>query len=185
MDGSFVNFKKVMAEFAQEVTLASMRELGTRKVGKNRRYGDATGTLRRSLSHKIDGYKITWFVKPPADEYADFINAGVNGTQVNHDSPYSFKSKRPPAEAIMAWMKVKPVRLRDPKTGEFIKQTPERMLSAAIRIAGGIQRQGITPVPFFTNGFDSQVPKWEPKLWDALQEDIANQMENDLDNDAE
>lgn len=167
-------FDKVYREFAQEVTYASMRELGSRKVGRNSRYGDATGTLRRSLSFEIDGLNARWFAQPPADAYADFINQGVNGTEQDRGSEYSFGSKRPPSDAILQWMKVKPVRLRDPKTGEFVKQTPEKMLSAAIRIAGSIQRKGILGIPFFQLGYDSQYAKWEDRLWDALGEDVAD-----------
>jgi len=146
-------------EFAEEVVDASRRELGTKRIGRNPRYGVATRTLQRSLAFKFrygkTGVKgIELYARGRARDYASFIHWGVNGNLVRHGSPFSYTTKQPPTEAVREWMKVKPVRLRDPKTGAFIKQTESKLNSAAFLIARSIKRKGIPGVRYFVNGFD-------------------------------
>ena len=150
---------KAWIEFAQEVVNASKRELGTKRIGKNPRYGVATRTLQRSLTYKLGKTKgqvdsIELKASGKAKYYAAFIHWGVNGNQVRHGSPFSFRRKQPPTDEVRKWMKVKPVRLRDPKTGAFIKQTEGKLNSAAFLIARSIKRKGIPGVRYFVNGFD-------------------------------
>ena len=176
-------FIKVWHEFGVSMNLAAKRELGTRRIGKNRRYGEATGTLRRSLSVRIVGGAMggtqIFYAKPPADSYARFISEGVNGTIKKHGSPYSYGSKAPPIAAIREWMKVKPVRLRD-KNGQFIEQTEARLNSAAFGIAQGIKKNGIVGVKYYERAYDLMWPRWQDKLYDAMQSDIETQMMKEL-----
>ena len=76
------HFDKVWNEFATEAVNASRRELGIKRIGKNKNYGVATRTLQRNLKVTIDGQTLDFSANPPADRYADFINAGVNGTKL-------------------------------------------------------------------------------------------------------
>ena len=146
-------------EFAEEVVDASRRELGTKRIGKNPRYGVATRTLQRSLAFKFrygkTGVKsIELYARGKAGQYAAFIHWGVNGNVVRRGSPFSYTTKQPPTEAVREWMRVKPVRLRDPKTGAYIKQSESKLNSAAFLIARSIKRKGIPGVRYFVNGFD-------------------------------
>ena len=161
-------FIKVWHEFGVSMNLAAKRELGTRRIGKNKRYGEATGTLRRSLSVRIvggamGGTQIFY----------------VNGTIKKHGSPYSYGSKAPPIAAIREWMKVKPVRLRD-KNGQFIEQTEARLNSAAFGIAQGIKKNGIVGVKYYERAYDLMWPRWQDKLYNAMQSDIETQMMKEL-----
>jgi hypothetical protein len=174
--------KEVWNEFGRDITDAARRQLGTRKIGKNRRYGDATGTLRRSLTYTMgtDTVSLSFMASPPADTYANFINYGVNGTEVNRGAPYSMGSKQPPRDAILAWMKAKPVRLRDPKSGSFLQQTPARMNSAAFLIARSIKKKGIHGLFYFQKGYEAVQPDYDTKIMDALAFDIAESMVTQL-----
>lgn len=174
----------VWNKFGEAVTFGAKRNIGVRKVGKNTRYGEASGTLRRSLSFRLDEQTLTldFFANPPADRYAEFMNYGVNGTEVNHGSVYSFGSKQPPRKSILEWMRVKPVRLRNPQTGEFIKQTPARMNSAAFLIARSIKKKGIKGIFYWQEGYRTQIDGFIEDIMDAMARDIAEDMLQSMDN---
>jgi len=172
---------KAWIEFANEVLNASKRELGTKRIGKNPRYGVATRTLQRSLAFKFryakTGVKeIQLYAKGKANEYASYVHWGVNGNQVRHGSPFSYRTKQPPTEAVREWMKVKPVRLRDPKTGAFIKQTESKLNSAAFLIARSIKRKGIPGVRYFVNGFEWAIRRKGDKLAQAVGESFVEKL---------
>lgn len=172
---------KAWIEFAEEVVNASKRELGTKRIGKNPRYGVATRTLQRSLTFKlgkskgkVDSIQLTASGK--SKSYAAFVHWGVNGNQVRRGSPFSYRSKQPPTSEVLKWMKVKPVRLRDPKTGAYIKQTPAKLKSAAFLIARSIKRKGIPGVRYFVNGFDVAFRKKGKQLAEAVGMEFAKKL---------
>jgi len=170
-------------KFGEAMNLAAKRTLGTRRIGKNKRYGEATGTLRRSLSVRVegpDGGTLIFYAKPPADSYAKFMNEGVNGTIRKHGSPYSYTDKAPPISAIRKWMKAKPVRLRN-KDGQFIEQTESRINSAAYGIAQGIKKNGIVGLKYYQRAYDVMWPRWQERLYDSIEKDVVTQMLLDLD----
>ena len=182
INDEFPSFMKEWLEFGVEMNLAAKRELGSRKIGKNNNYGEASGTLRRSLSVRAEGPnggRLIFYAKPPADSYAKFMHEGVNGTIRKHGSPYSYTTKAPPVDSIRKWMKVKPVRLRD-KQGRFITQTEARMNSAAFGIAQGIKRNGIKGIKYYQNAYDLMWPRWSERLMDSMQDDIERQIIADL-----
>lgn len=158
--------------FARKVVEASQRELGTRRIGKNKNYGVATRTLQKSLAFGIvkDAKRVNgiqFFATGKAQNYAPFIHWGVNGTNQSRGSMFSFKTKQPPREAVLQWMRVKPVRLRN-KDGQFIKQTERGLNSAAFLIARSIKRKGIEGVRYFVNGFENAIVKHGAPLAQAI-----------------
>lgn len=182
------NFEAVLQEFAQETTMAAQRNLGSRKIGKNRSYGVSTRKLQRSLTFSIQGGSVTFGSPVP---YAGFVHWGVNGTKKKHGSPYSYTNKQPPVDAILKWMRVKPVRLRD-KNGQFIPSTPyvsektgkeiDPMRSAAFGIASAIKRKGMPGVKYWTEAYETMWPKYAKKLAEAKAEDVVIQLQAQIGN---
>lgn len=173
------DLNKALVEFATDILNASKRELGTRRIGKNRNYGVATRTLQRSLAYKFRYGKkgvtaIQFYAKGKANKYADFIHFGVNGTIKKRGAPFTMK-KQPPRSAVRAWMKVKPVRLRD-ENGAFIKQTEARLNSAAYLIARSIKRKGIEGLFYFEKGYEYAYKKQGKKLQNATAEAVRKQL---------
>ena len=79
-----------------------------------------------------------------------FIDAGVNGLQQSHSSPYSFKTASPNgamAEAIREWIPSAGVQL--PSGNPYIK-TYEQLSWA---ISAGIKKKGLKPKPFIEESF--------------------------------
>jgi hypothetical protein len=164
--------------FADEVLNASKRELGTRRIGKNRNYGVATRTLQKSLKYRIKYGKfgissIEMYASGKAAKYANFVHWGVNGTRKRRGAPYSYTNKQPPTTAVMKWMKAKPVRLRD-ENGKFVKQTPKKLKSAAFLIARSIKRNGVPGVFYFEKGYNYAIKKKKGILEQAVAADVAS-----------
>jgi hypothetical protein len=79
-----------------------------------------------------------------------FIDAGVNGLEQSHSSPYSFKTASPNgamAEAIREWIPSAGVQL--PSDNPYIKTFDQ--LSWAI--AAGVKKKGLKPKPFIEESF--------------------------------
>ena len=164
--------------FADEVLNASKRELGTRRIGKNKNYGVATRTLQRSLKYRIRYGKfgissMELYASGKATKYASFVHFGVNGSRKKRGSPYSYTTKQPPTKAVMQWMQAKPVRLRD-EDGHFIKQTPKKLQSAAFLIARSIKRNGVPGVFYFEKGYQYAIKKKKAILEQAVAADVAS-----------
>ena len=174
--------QKVLEKFAEDATLASMRVLGRRTIGKNKTYGEASGSLRKSLTFKIGKYKEVYsvaFGSPlPQGKYIYF---GVNGTEVNHKSPFSYGSKQPPIDVIREWMRVKPIRLRS-DSGQFVKQTESAMNGLAYVIARSIKKKGIASLKYWELGIDQVLPKWEQKILDAILEEFDDDLKEEDEN---
>jgi hypothetical protein len=170
---NLTDFEKVLGRFAEDVNNAAKRELGSRKIGKNRSYGVASRSLQKSLTYSLKGGRVSFGSPLP---YAAFIHWGVNGTSKNRNAPYSFRSKQPPMEPILQWMKAKPVRLRD-ASGKFVKQTESRLRSAAFLIARSIKRKGIEGLRYYTVALESIVPQYQAELGQALAQDLLRSLE--------
>ena len=170
---------KVLDEFAEEWRLASMRNLGTRTIGKNRSYGATRSRkLEKSLYVKRVGGEIVAGSPLP---YAKFIHYGVSGTKKKRNTPYKFTTKAPPTKPIEKWLGAKPVRLRDPKSGEFVKKTKWRLKSAAWVIAQSIKKRGIPGVAYFSEAFETMYPRFQSKIAEAIALDALDDL-TDLDN---
>jgi|TARA_R100000479_G_scaffold145757_1_gene81203 hypothetical protein len=167
------NYEAILEEFARETTLAAKRELGSRRIGRNRSYGVATRELQKSLRFNIKGSRISF--GSPLD-YAGFVHWGVNGTNRSRSAPYSYKFPNPSekhVQAIRQWMRDKPVRLQKPGGKGFARQTEAALQSAAYLIARAIKRNGVPGVKYWTEAYDTMWPRYAQKIAEAKAEDVA------------
>jgi len=165
-------FEKVLDRFADDVNNAAKRELGSRRIGKNRSYGVASRSLQKSLTYSISDGRVSFGSPNPS---APFIHWGVNGTRKKRGAPYSYTTKQPPVDAVLKWMKVKPVRLRS-ESGQFIKQTPSRLRSAAFLIARSIKEKGIEGLRYYVVALETIVPKYVEEMGSAVVSDILKSL---------
>lgn len=164
-------YDAVIREFAEELTLAAKRELGAQKIGKNGRYGVATGGLQKSLRYSIGGGSVKFGSPLP---HAAFIHWGVNGTQRNRSAPYSYRFANPSkkhVQAIREWMQDKPVRLRD-SGGRFVRKTEQALGSAAYAIARSVKRNGLAGVKYWSLAYEAIWPKYSKKIAEAKAADF-------------
>jgi len=178
---------EVLIFFADEVIKSAKRHLGRRKIGRNKSYGVATGTLRRSLNYRIrvrgeEIREIKFGAKGKADKYASFIHWGVDGTQKSQKSPfYKYKFDNPSRkhrDALKRWIKAKGIRARDEK-GRFKKQSAD---SLAFVLGRAVKRKGIVGLRFYEKAFVSVEARFAKKVPDAIVQDVQEKFKLQLGN---
>lgn len=174
----------MLDKWADDVVEAAQRNIGAfRTVKGKRRRIDTTGKLRRSLGYVVIEQEGKIIFKFTSDvEYAAYINKGVSGIKKKYPSPFSFKGGDMPSKghvnSILKWMKAKPLRLRDPETGSFVKATEAKKKSAAFGIARNIRRQGIQPSYFMDDAIYERIEKLEEVLAEMIDVKIDERLQN-------
>jgi hypothetical protein len=146
---------------------------------------NGTGSLYRSISGEVvmDGnYGIVGF---SMDDYGKFQDQGVkganpslvkNGKQKAPNSPFSFKSKQPPAKFIESWAKSHNIRLRNEK-GQYERGNYKTI---GFIIAKRIFAQGIKPSLFFTKPFEDGYKRLLDELGPSFGDDLDTIIDDTL-----
>jgi len=177
-------------DWSKEVVEQAQRNIGAfRTVNGKRRRISSSGALKESLGYLVieKNGKISIAFKSKLF-YAAFIQSGVNGTEINHGSIYSFKEggKMIPTGnvkggtsdetwGIRKWMREKPMRLRD-KSGSYIKATEKAKRSAAFAIAISLKKKGIAPMPFMSEAIMDTMDKHGIPLADFIEDAMSNSL---------
>jgi len=140
---------------------------------------NVTKDLYNSIHYKLDEKNGNFDLAFIMDEYGTFLDKGVkgadpslvkNGKQKGGNSPYSFKSKRPPMQPLADWAKKRNIRLRD-KEGKF-KKGNYRTIGFILQRS--IFAQGIKPSMFFTKPFLAAFDRYPQLLTKAFAQDIID-----------
>ena len=96
-----------------------------------------------------------------AEEYWQYINYGVNGTQVNQGSNMSFTTKAPPKASMLEYIKARTITelAYTSRDGQRIVKplnTQQARDGAAHVFAQSVKRKGIRKTPFIDNSFTDQ-----------------------------
>ena len=164
------NFFAVVNDMAKRfVELMQSDYRMKRKVGRNYTNAVASGTLEKSLAYrlKIKGKSIdiSIYAKGKASQY--FL-ARENGRK---------PGKQPPVSAILDWMRIKPIKLRDKESGKFKKPTEALKKQVAFLIARKIGRDGIKGWHAFDYAMENIWDEYEAKLVDAFGKDFGASLE--------
>lgn len=157
--------------------------------GKSRRT-TATGTLEKSLTYDVTrkgkSTTIGFLSVGTGATYADFIEQGVNGTERNRNSPYSFRGNPIPVTPIYKWIKakgIKPRNVDDPnvrKRSQFTSAAKESkrrgkeitqedlLRSMAARMAKSISRKGIEGIHYFQDALETELDKRGPEFIETI-----------------
>lgn len=167
------NFFAVVNDMAKRfVELMQSDYRMKRKVGRNYTNAVASGTLEKSLAYrlKIKGkaIDISIYAKGKASQY--FL-ARENGRK---------PGKQPPVDAILDWMRLKPIKLRDKESGKFKKPTEVLKRQVAFLIARKIGRDGIKGWKAFDYAFENIWDEYEAKVVEAYGKDFTAVLENEL-----
>ena len=110
-------------------------------------------------------------------DYGTFVDKGVSGNKIKRgyintegfaaSTPYSYKSKQPPANILAKWVAKKGLKGRDKKTGRYISN-----MSLAFLIARKIKRDGIQGISFFQKPLGIRYGELKTKLLNVLKLDI-------------
>jgi hypothetical protein len=167
------NFFAVVNDMAKRfVELMQSDYRMKRKVGRNYTNAVASGTLEKSLAYrlKIKGKSIdiSIYAKGKASQY--FL-ARENGRR---------PGKQPPVSAILEWMQIKPIRLRDKESGKIKKSTESLKKQVAFLIARKIGRDGIKGWHAFDYAMENIWDEYEAKVVEAYGKDFSATLENQL-----
>jgi hypothetical protein len=167
------NFFAVVNDMAKRfVELMQSDYRMKRKVGKNFTNAVASGTLEKSLKYRLQikgqNINVSVYAKGKASQY--FL-ARENGRK---------PGKQPPVDAILEWMRIKPIKLRDKESGKFKKPTEALKRQVAFLIARKIGRDGIKGWKAFDYAMENIWDEYESKVVAAYAKDFSATIENQL-----
>ena len=157
------NVQKTLTDFGKYVVQQSRSNLSKKDKNVNRKLYNSIGYDAKANPNSIEfSFKM--------EDYGTFQDLGVSGTERKYDTPYSFKTKRPPSQPLAEWAKKRNIRLRDDK-GRFTKGNYKTI---GIILANSIYKKGIKPSLFFTRPFNLAYAKLPDDLIKAYGDDLDN-----------
>ncbi len=158
---------KYLNDFAKYVIQQSRSNLT--RLGKN-----VDKKLYDSLGSEVEVGANSFRLAFTMEDYGVFQDKGVSGTQKKYNTPFSYKSKMPPAKPITDWVTRKGFQFRKPD-GKFMsyKQTSYLVRSA-------IFKNGIKPSLFFTKPFEAAFKNLPGELIEKFGLDVENLMNDTL-----
>ena len=127
----------------------------------------ASGDLAKSIkAGKVKESANSIEVAIYAEDYLPFIDQGVSGTERKFNTPFSYKTKKPPVRFLQTWLKQ--------KTGVF--RARDRR-SIAFAIQNSIFKYGIKPTKFFTTPFENAFKQLPEDVIEAYGLDVENFLE--------
>jgi len=177
---------KIFHEFGKYMVTQSRANLTRAKKGD--------GKLYKSIKYKVNDKKkdvVEWSFY--MEDYGVFQDQGVRGADpslVNNpktnyrgvqkapNSPFSYRSKKPPMEPLRSWAKSKNIRFRQGRmvdgkwksTGKYAKGGYDTI---AFWLQKRIFAQGLKPSYFYTKPFD--------KAWQNLPDEVFNSFQIEID----
>jgi len=139
-------------------------ELTTDLVRKQKK---ASGGLVKSFESKVNSYSGGYEVAVWAATYFKFVEYGVNGTQRNRGSQFSYKNKKPPMQAILEWVKIKSIASGD-----------REARSAAFAIQNYIYKNGVQGI----NILEEMLKRTSDQYLDKIADSTITKMSVKIDN---
>lgn len=146
--------EKELNKFGKRLVQASRSSLTQQKI-------NASGELYKSIGYDLKVSKNSFeFSFGSGLDYAKFQDQGVSGTKKKFKTPFSYKTKKPPANVFESWAKQKGIKPRSKETGRFTT-----FKSFGFAMSNHIFKQGIKPKNFITRPFEN--------AFKALPEDLV------------
>jgi hypothetical protein len=155
------NRQEVLNKFVKYVVSQAKRNLTT--TGKN-----ASKKLYNSIEGEAKAFPNSIGVYFNMEEYGFFQDKGVSGIKKKYNTPFSYKTKMPPAKAFDKWTIRRGIAPRG-KGGQF--QTRKGLNFA---IARSIFEKGIKPSLFFTKPFEAAFKNLPDDLIEGYGLDAEN-----------
>jgi hypothetical protein len=183
----YSEINSLMNQYGERIVERAMSNLGVYRVvnGKKRRVV-ATDTLRKSLAYSYtqEGsvFTLSFFAKGKAAKYASFVEYGVNGTERNNGSPYSFTKGFVPFDPIKAWVKEKRIMARG-KDGKILKQTESNVNAMVRRMSISIAKKGTRPLFYWRDAQQDVIEEFKDSFVTTLRGVLITEVENQIKNE--
>ena len=156
----YINVKEELGKFFKSVIKQSRDNL--RKGGNN-----ASKALSNSLDYDITVSKNSIDADFLMEDYGDFIDKGVRGTQEGTSlAGYKYTDKKPPVRFLRTWLKR--------KTNKFRSRD---LTSKAFAVQNIIYKRGIRPTEFFSKPFEKEFKKLPDEIVEAYGLDLEDFMD--------
>jgi hypothetical protein len=119
-------------------------------------------SLDREVEVGANSFRLSFLM----EDYGAFQDQGVSGTKRKYNTPFSYKSKRPPLKPITDWVTKRRFQFRK-ENGKFMSYK-----STAFLITRGIFKNGIKPSLFFTKPFEKAFERLPDELVEAYGLDV-------------
>lgn len=150
---------KYLNDFAKYVIQQSRSNLSKQNKSYEKK-------LYNSLDAEIEVSANSFRIAFLMEDYGVFQDQGVSGTKRKYNTPFSYKSKRPPLKPIEDWVKRRGFQFRT-ESGKFMSYK-----STAFLITRGIFKNGIKPSLFFTKPFEKAFERLPDELVEAYGLDV-------------
>ena len=120
-------------------------------------------SLDKEIEVGANSFRLTFLM----ENYGEFQDKGVSGTKRKYNTPFSYKSKRPPLKPILDWVTKRRFQFKNKENGKFMSYK-----STAYLVAGGILKNGIKPSLFFTKPFEKAFERLPDELVEAYGLDV-------------
>lgn len=151
--------EQVLSNFAKDVIKGARKQL--KAQGKI-----ASKDLYNNMSFNVDVSENAIDLDINMEDYADFVDQGVSGTETRYNTPYAFRNKKPPVRFLQTWLKR--------QTGQF--RARDRR-SVAFAIQNNIFKHGLKPSRFYRSPFE--------QLFRELPDDVIEAYGLDVEDFAE
>ena len=185
MDIKFDNMRLVFDSYAKEALKRARISLKVKGFSGKKTKTDNTGALSDGLGYDVIEENNGLILQFTSEEiYGAFIEEGVNGTEVEHGSKYSFKGKNVNQKAIIKWLKSPKIRLRvtakGPKQGRFIEKNERTIKQAAYMIGRSMALNGIKGIGYMAKSNLYAFEENKDEITRAFTEDVADAMAKQL-----
>jgi hypothetical protein len=158
--------QKALNTFGKRVVKQAKQNLTKGKKNVNNKLYNSIFYKAKVMPNSID---VFFFM----EEYGIYQDRGVKGTKSNYienrDTPFSYRTDKPPVEPLIQWAKKRNFRLRDDK-GKFAKGSYKTI---GFILQKSIFNKGIRASMFFTTPFENEFKK--------LPADVIEQYGLDID----
>ena len=160
--------QKELERFRDYVVSQSRRNLSRLKKNSSKK-------LYQSIKGDVKAMPNSISIQFTMEDYGVFQDAGVSGTKKKYNTPYSYKSKMPPAKAFDKWIVRKGIAPRK-SGGQFASRK-----SLAFLIARSVFRNGIKPSLFFTKPFEAAYKRLPEELVEKYGVDALKLFNQQID----
>ena len=156
--------EKYLNDFAKYVIQQSRSNLtkGDKNVNKN-----LYNSLDKEIEVGANSFRLAFLM----EDYGKFQDKGVSGTERKYNTPFTYKSKRPPLKPITDWVKSRRFQFKQ-KDGKFMSYQ-----STAFLVRNSIFKKGIKPSLFFTKPFEKAFERLPDELVEAYGLDVEQFLE--------
>jgi hypothetical protein len=138
---------------------------------------NASKRLYESLGYELKVMPSSFSMAFLMENYGEYQDKGVSGTEVKYNTPYKYTNKMPPPSAFSQWVVRKGLKGTRDASGRFVSRK-----GLQFAIAKSIFKKGIKPSLFFTKPFEAAFKNLPNDIVEAYGLDVENFLKTTINN---